>query len=95
MTLSRGSSAWRVSFSPAAERALTKLDREAQKDILRYLKSRIATAEDPRRFGKALTGGLSGLWRYRVRDHRIICQIEDREITVLVLNVGHRREVYR
>jgi len=84
-----------VSFSPAAERTLAKLDRTAQADILRYLKTRIATAESPRRFGKALTGGLTGLWRYRVRDYRIICQIEDREITVLVLNIGHRREVYR
>ena len=95
MTPSHGSSVWRVSFSPAAERTLARLDRTAQADILRYFKTRIATGENPRRFGKALTGGLAGLWRYRVRDYRIICQIEDREVTVLVLDIGHRREIYR
>lgn len=95
MTPSHGSSVWQVSFSPAAERTLARLDRTAQAEILRYLKTRIATAENPRRFGKALTGGLAGLWRYRVRDYRIICQIEDRLVTVLVLDIGHRREIYR
>jgi mRNA interferase RelE/StbE len=88
-------SAWRVSFSPAAERALVKLDRNAQSDILRYLNSRVATAEDPRRSGKPLKGPLAGLWRYRVRDFRIICQIKDADITVLVLDIGDRKEVYR
>lgn len=88
-------SAWRVSFSPAAEKALGKLSRTAQIDILRYLKARIETAEDPRRFGKALTGGLAGLWRYRVQDYRIICQIKESEITVLVLNIGNRKDIYR
>lgn len=88
-------SVWQVSFSPAAERTLAKLDRATQSDILRYLKTRIATARSPRRFGKALTGGLAGLWRYRVRDYRIICRIEDRGIIVLVLEIGHRRDVYR
>jgi mRNA interferase RelE/StbE len=92
---SQGSSVWRVSFSPAAEKALGKLGRTAQIDILRYLKNRIASSDDPRRFGKALTGGLAGLWRYRVHDYRIICQIRDAEITVLVLNVGNRREIYK
>ena len=88
-------SVWRVSFSPAAEKALGKLGRTAQVDILRYLKTRIAVSEDPRRFGKALTGGLAGLWRYRVQDYRIICQIKDAEITVLVLNIGNRRDIYK
>jgi mRNA interferase RelE/StbE len=86
---------WQVSFSPAAEMALANLDRAAQTDILRYLKTRIAAPESPRRFGKALTGGLAGLWRYRVRDFRIICLIEDRETNVLVLDIGHRRDNHR
>lgn len=89
------SSVWRVSFSPAAEKALGKLNRSAQIEILRYLKTRIESAEDPRRFGKILKGELAGLWRYRVRDYRIICQIKDSEVTVLVLNIGNRKEVYR
>jgi len=84
-----------VTFSPAAERSLRKLDKAAQIEILRYLHRRIETTEDPRRFGHALHGTLSGLWRYRVRDYRIICRIEDAEITILVLEIGHRSEIYR
>ena len=50
--------------------------------------------ENPRRSGKALTAGLTGFWRYRVGDHRIICQIQEDEVLILILKVGHRREVY-
>jgi mRNA interferase RelE/StbE len=74
---------------------LGKLDKTVQGEIIQYLSKRIATSEDPRRFGKALTHGLTGLWRYRVRDYRIVCRIDDTEITVLVLGIGHRREIYR
>lgn len=74
---------------------MAKLDRQAQLGIFRYLKSRIATPDNPRRFGKALTGGLAGLWRYRVRDWRIICRIEDHDVTVLVLDIGNRKDIYR
>ena len=63
-------SVWKISFSPAAERALGKLDKTAQGEMIQYLSKRIATSENPRRFGKALTNGLAGLWRYRVRDYR-------------------------
>jgi mRNA interferase RelE/StbE len=83
-----------VTFSPAAERSLGKVDRTVQRDILEYLQRRIATPEDPRRFGKPLQGDLAGLWRYRVRDYRIVCKIENREILVLVLAIGHRRLIY-
>ena len=62
--------------------------------ILRYLRQRIATTQDPRRFGRALTGDLKGLWRYRVGDYRIVASIEDDRFVVLVVTVGHRREVY-
>ena len=84
-----------MSFSPAAERALGKLDKSSQAEIIRYMGKKIAAAENPRRFGKALTHSLAGLWRYRIRDYRIICRIEDAEIAVLVLSIGHRREIYR
>ncbi len=57
--------------------------------------NRVATADDPRRHGKALTGSLSGAWRYRVGDYRIICKIRDDAVCVLVLEVGHRGEAYR
>jgi mRNA interferase RelE/StbE len=62
--------------------------------ILRYLRQRIATEEDPRRFGKALTGDLAGLWRYRIGDHRLIAAFEEDRLTVVVPRLGHRRKVY-
>jgi mRNA interferase RelE/StbE len=86
--------AWQVEFHPAAARDLRKLGKSAQVEILRYLRTRIATAEDPRRFGKALNRDLKGFWRYRVGDFRIVAQIDDGNFVVLVVTVGHRREVY-
>lgn len=86
---------WRVVISPAAQRSLRKLDMSAQREILLYLHERIAPADNPRSFGKALAGKLKGLWRYRVGDYRIICQIKDDTVTVLVLDIGHRKEIYR
>jgi mRNA interferase RelE/StbE len=85
---------WRVEFDAAAARDLRKLGATAQGAILRYLRQRIATSEDPRRFGKPLTGDLKGLWRYRVGDYRIVAAIEDDRFVVLVVTVGHRRRVY-
>lgn len=85
---------WTVEFDDAAAKELRKLDRQVQKEILRYFRERIATEKDPRRFGKSLSRDLAGLWRYRVRNYRIICNIEDRKLVVLVLRVGHRKDVY-
>lgn len=85
---------WKVEFDDVAAKELRKLDRQAQKDILRYFRERIATDEDPRRFGKPLARELTGLWRYRVRDCRMICSIEDGKLVVLVLRVGRRKDVY-
>jgi mRNA interferase RelE/StbE len=86
---------WQVEFDRDAARDLKKLGKPAQQTILRYLRKRIAISNDPRRFGKALTGDLKGLWRYRVSEYRIVAKIEDDKFIVLVLTVGHRREVYR
>jgi len=85
---------WRVEFDSDAVRDLRKLGAQAQRLILRYLRQRIATAEDPRRFGRPLTGDLKGFWRYRVGDYRIVAAIEDDRFVVLVVTVGQRREVY-
>ena len=85
---------WRVEFDRDAARDLRKLGREPQRLILHYLRTRIAIAQDPRRFGHALTGDLKGLWRYRVGDFRIVAKIEDDRFIVFVITVGHRREVY-
>ncbi len=73
---------------------LKKLGRTAQREIIAYLDKRIAGSADPRRFGKILRAELAGLWRYRVRDYRIICQIGDSELLVLVAGVGHRNDIY-
>jgi mRNA interferase RelE/StbE len=86
---------WQVEFDRDAARDLRKLGKPAQRSILQYLRKRVATSSDPRRFGKALTGDLKGLWRYRVADYRIVAKIEDDRFIVLVLTVGHRGDVYR
>ncbi len=85
---------WRIEFDNDAARDLRKLGAEPQRLILRYLRQRIATTEDPRRFGRPLTGDLKGLWRYRVGDYRIVAAIEESRFVVLVVTIGHRREVY-
>lgn len=85
---------WIVEFDDAAAKELRRLDRQTQCSILRYLRERIATDEDPRRFGKPLSRQLVGLWRYRIRDYRVICNIEDDRLIVLVLRVGHRKDIY-
>ena len=86
---------WIVEFDDAAARELRKLDRRVQKEILHYFRERIATDEDPRRFGKPLSGELARLWRYRVRNYRMICHIEDDRLVVLVVRVSHRKDVYK
>jgi len=85
---------WTVEFDDAAAKELRKLDRQAQQEILRYFRERIATDEDPQRFGKPLARDMTGLWRYRVRDYRMICHIENDKLVVLILRVGHRKDIY-
>jgi len=70
------------------------LGHSAQRDIIGYLDERVASNADPRRFGKGLKADLAGLWRYRVGDYRILCQIKDQELLVLVVAIGHRKDVY-
>ena len=86
---------WKVEWDDRARRELRALDDNVQARILRYLRERIASSEDPRRFGRSLTGDKAGLWRYRVGDYRLICDINDGDEVVLVLRVAHRRGVYR
>lgn len=87
--------AWRIELSSSAEKSLSKLDRQTAKRIITFLRERVAAGEDPRASGKALSGPLAGRWRYRVGDYRIVCEIEDGRLVVLVLTVGHRSEIYR
>jgi mRNA interferase RelE/StbE len=85
---------WCVEFDAAAARELRKLGAVPQRAILRYLRQRIASAKDPRRFGRPLTSDLKAFWRYRVGDYRIIAAIEDDRFVVLVVAIGQRRDVY-
>ncbi len=85
---------WTVEFDDRAWRELRKLDIKVQRDILRYLRERIAGSSDPRQFGKPLRMNLAGLWRYRVGQYRLICRFENDRFVVLVIKIGHRREVY-
>jgi len=87
--------AWTVEVSNYAERQLRKLDAPVRRGILNWLDERIEGCKNPRHFGEALKGGRAGLWRYRVGDWRILCDIRDDRLVVLALAVGHRREVYR
>ena len=86
---------WRVAFDRDAARDLRKLGDPARRAILRFLRDRVATDADPRRFGKPLVGDMKGLWRYRTGDYRIVARFEEDRLLVLVVTVGHRREVYR
>ena len=73
---------------------MKKLDKTVQRQVLDYFADRIASAADPRRFGKPLKSTFSGLWRYRIGDYRAICRIEDEKFVILVIRVAHRSKVY-
>jgi mRNA interferase RelE/StbE len=87
--------AWTIEFDKRAQRDLAKLDKQVQREIQRYLDYRIAPSDDPKSFGHALVNDLSGVWRYRVRDYRILCRIEAERLVVLVIEIGHRSTVYK
>ena len=88
--------AWLIKIQDAAEKDISKLDRSVAKRIIAFLRDRLAPLDDPRSIGEALKGARLGeYWKYRVGDYRIISRIEDSQITVYVVRVGSRREIYR
>lgn len=86
---------WTIDYTDTARRSLRKLDRQAARRIVDFMDERIAPSDDPRQSGKALSGPLAGLWRYRVGDYRIICEVKDGQLVVLVVTIGHRSDIYR
>jgi len=84
---------WRVFFDPSAEKQFSKLGTAAQRDIEEYIAKHLESEEDPRRFGKPYLS-IKGAWRYRVGDYRLVCLIQNEKLIVLVVKVGHRRNVY-
>jgi len=86
--------AWQIEVTDTAKKQMAKLDHQVQKDILLYLREKIGTDENPRRYGAPLRRELIGRWKYRVGSYRLICDIQDEKITVLVLMAGHRSKIY-
>jgi len=88
--------AWRIEYSKEAEREIAKLDRPIAQRIIRFMGGRVAKLENPRSIGQALAGSkLGDYWKYRIGDYRIIADIQDGRLIVMVVRVGNRREVYR
>jgi mRNA interferase RelE/StbE len=86
---------WTIEFVPEVTRELKKLGRSEAARIIRTLEERIAVLDDPRSLGAPLVGEYAGYWRWRIGDYRVVARIEDARVVILVVRVGHRREVYR
>lgn len=88
--------AWKIDLAPDAAKELGKLDPQIARRIVKFLQERVSALEDPRSIGEALKGSALGdFWKYRVGDYRIISSIQDSTVTILVVRIGNRREVYR
>jgi mRNA interferase RelE/StbE len=85
---------WELSYSKRALRQLKALDRGQQRLVMAWLEKHLSHTDDPRSIGHALTGGLKGLWRYRIGDYRIIANIQDDKLVILFLEFGHRSDAY-
>ena len=88
--------AWIIKYSDSARKQLKKLDKQSAIGILDFMDERVSESENPRSIGKVLTGlKLGTYWRYRIGDYRIICDIQDGQLCVLVIEIGNRKEIYR
>ena len=86
---------WTIEYSDTARAQLRRLDRQMARRVVDYMDERVAPRDDPRGIGHALTGPMGRLWRYRVGDCRVVCDIQDNVMRVLVVRVGRRDRVYR
>jgi mRNA interferase RelE/StbE len=86
--------AFKIEFTVKAEKQFAKLGKPIQAQIARYI-DELSSLDDPRSRGKALAGGLAGLWRYRVGDFRLLCRLQDETLVLLVLEMGHRKDIYK
>ncbi len=85
---------YKVIFTEKAKKELKKLDKYTAALIIGWIEKNIQNCENPRIHGKGLVGNKSGQWRYRIGDYRLLCEIKDTEVIILVLEVGHRRNIY-
>ncbi len=86
--------AWEVEYTEQAVKQLKKMDKYTRTLLLSWIEKNLVGTDDPRRHGKGLTANRSGQWRYRVGDYRLIADIQDEKIVILILNIGHRRDIY-
>ena len=86
---------WKIKYLKSLQKEMRKIPQNEQQRIKEYLEKKILPSDNPRQFGKPLKGEHSNFWRYRVGNYRIICEIEDVSITILVIRVGHRKAIYR
>ena len=84
-----------VEYTAQAEKELSKLDEQTSAIIYKWIEKNLEGCENPRQYGKALHGNLRGKWRYRVGDYRIISEIQDEKIVILIVDVAHRSKVYK
>ncbi len=87
--------AWTIEYSETARKFVEKTDSQTRRRIRELMEGKVAGLDDPRGLGKALKGGLRAFWSYRAGDMRVICDIQDRRLVVLVVAIGNRREIYR
>lgn len=85
---------WTLKFTEFAAKQFSKMDKTISKKIIAYLKERVVAQENPRTFGEPLAHDKAGLCRYRIGDYRVMCRIQDQDLIVLVVRVGHRKDVY-
>ena len=88
--------AWIINYTSAASKQLKKLDKSVALRLIDFMDQRVAAAEDPRTLGKSLKGPKLGeYWRYRVGEYRIICNIQDGQVCILVIEIGNRQDIYK
>ena len=85
---------YKVVYDKKAIKSLSKLDKGQQKMIISWIEKNLVDTDNPKQHGKALKGNLKEYWRYRVGDYRILADINDDEIKIIIFNLGHRREIY-
>ena len=86
---------YRIELSPQAKKALAKLEKKQAIMIAAWIRKNLNNCDNPRLYGKAMQGKYKTLWRYRVGEYRIIANIEDSKLVVLLLKIGHRKEIYK
>jgi mRNA interferase RelE/StbE len=85
---------WQINVSSKAVKALAKINKKDREKIWYFIKQKLPTLAHPRLIGKSLQGNLKNMWRYRVGDYRLICEIKDQQVVILIVDIGHRKEIY-